>query len=95
MATGARGVHRGFDFAQEEGGVAIQRIQTNLSERRSERRLSALQVDGDGEGDGSNGRGRVGKDKGRRKPSTLSRLRVLSLGRSRKHKEQSRTDRSE
>ncbi|EJD02206.1 phospholipid-translocating P-type ATPase [Fomitiporia mediterranea MF3/22] len=34
MATGLRGVHRGFDFAQEEGGVAIQRIQTNLSERR-------------------------------------------------------------
>lgn len=36
MATGARVVHRGFDFSQEEGGVAIQRIQTNLSERRKD-----------------------------------------------------------
>jgi len=34
MSTGMRSVHRGFDFATEEGGVAIQRIQTNLSERR-------------------------------------------------------------
>jgi phospholipid-translocating ATPase len=35
MATGMRSVHRGFDFATEEGGVALQRIQTGLSERRT------------------------------------------------------------
>ncbi len=34
MATGVRMVHRGFDFATEENGVAMQRMQTNLSERR-------------------------------------------------------------
>ncbi|KAF9447871.1 phospholipid-translocating P-type ATPase [Macrolepiota fuliginosa MF-IS2] len=34
MATGMTSVERGFDFATEERGVAIQRIQTNLSERR-------------------------------------------------------------
>ncbi|KAJ6501941.1 hypothetical protein C8R45DRAFT_1209601 [Mycena sanguinolenta] len=34
MATGLRSVHRGFDFATEENGVAMRRIQTNLSERR-------------------------------------------------------------
>ncbi|KAI6045617.1 hypothetical protein EDC04DRAFT_2865155 [Pisolithus marmoratus] len=33
MSTGVRSVHRGFDFATEEGGVAVRRIQTNLSER--------------------------------------------------------------
>lgn len=37
MATGVQSVHRGFDFSQEEGGIAIQRIQTNLSERRLKR----------------------------------------------------------
>ncbi|EIN07067.1 phospholipid-translocating ATPase [Punctularia strigosozonata HHB-11173 SS5] len=34
MSTGMRSVHRGFDFATEEDGVAMRRIQTNLSERR-------------------------------------------------------------
>ncbi|PBK93272.1 phospholipid-translocating P-type ATPase [Armillaria gallica] len=34
MATGLVSVDRGFDFATEENGVAIRRIQTNLSERR-------------------------------------------------------------
>lgn len=34
MATGLTSVDRGFDFAMEEGGVEIKRIQTNLSERR-------------------------------------------------------------
>lgn len=34
MSTGMRSVHRGFDFTQEEGGVAIRRMQTNLSEVR-------------------------------------------------------------
>ncbi|KAG5337166.1 hypothetical protein C0989_010433 [Termitomyces sp. Mn162] len=42
MSTGMRSVHRGFDFSMEEGGVAMQRIQTNLSERReSSRNLAA------------------------------------------------------
>ncbi|KAG6836177.1 hypothetical protein H0H93_010616 [Arthromyces matolae] len=38
MSTGMRSVHRGFDFSTEEGGVAMQRIQTNLSERRTSTR---------------------------------------------------------
>ena len=43
MATGLRSFHRGFDFATEENGVAMQRMQTNLSERRqSTRDLTAL-----------------------------------------------------
>lgn len=37
MSTGLVSVDRGFDFATEEHGVAMQRIQTNLSERRSSR----------------------------------------------------------
>ncbi|KAJ7481094.1 phospholipid-translocating ATPase [Mycena galericulata] len=40
MATGVRSIYRGFDFATEEGGVAMQRMQTNLSEvRQSSRNL--------------------------------------------------------
>lgn len=31
---GVQSTHRGFDFASEEGGVHIRRIQSNLSERR-------------------------------------------------------------
>ncbi|KAG2138285.1 hypothetical protein DEU56DRAFT_886925 [Suillus clintonianus] len=43
MSTGIRSVHRGFDFATEEGGVAMRRMQTNLSERRqSSRNLPSL-----------------------------------------------------
>lgn len=43
MSTGIRSVHRGFDFATEENGVAMQRMQTNLSERRqSSRNIVAL-----------------------------------------------------
>ncbi|KAF8077575.1 phospholipid-translocating ATPase [Lyophyllum atratum] len=34
MATGLVSVDHGFDFATEEGGVAMRRMQTNLSERR-------------------------------------------------------------
>ncbi|KAH8117016.1 phospholipid-translocating P-type ATPase [Phellopilus nigrolimitatus] len=64
MATGLRGVHRGFDFMQEEGGVAIQRIQTNLSERRQ------LQLDE------------------RARTPGGSHLRLFSLGRSRKQRQQ-------
>ncbi|OCH92242.1 phospholipid-translocating P-type ATPase [Obba rivulosa] len=36
MSTGLRSVHRGFDFATEENGVALRRLQSNLSERQSE-----------------------------------------------------------
>jgi len=46
MSTGERLVDRGFDFATEEGGVAMQRIQTNLSEsRRNFRPAEAEQPD--------------------------------------------------
>jgi len=38
MSTGMRSVHRGFDFATEEGGVAMRRMQSNLSEHRQSRR---------------------------------------------------------
>ena len=38
MSTGERSVHRGFDFSTEENGVAIRRMQTNLSERRQSSR---------------------------------------------------------
>lgn len=42
MATGLRQVHRGFNFSTEENGVAMQRMQSNLTERRqSSRNLSA------------------------------------------------------
>jgi len=42
MSTGARSVYRGFDFSAEENGVAIRRLQSNLSERRaSSRNLNA------------------------------------------------------
>ena len=34
MATGISAVDHGFDFATEEHGVEMTRIQTNLSERR-------------------------------------------------------------
>lgn len=37
MSTGLVSVDRGFDFAAEDDGVAIRRIQTNLSERFSSR----------------------------------------------------------
>lgn len=34
MATGLVSTDRGFDFATEERGVAMRRMQSNLSERR-------------------------------------------------------------
>ena len=46
MATGIRSAHRGFDFSQEEGGVAIQRMQTNLSERRAHKMEERKKKDG-------------------------------------------------
>ncbi|KAF8623335.1 hypothetical protein AX15_006411 [Amanita polypyramis BW_CC] len=42
MSTGERSIHRGFDFSTEENSVAIRRMQTNLSERRSSRRKETL-----------------------------------------------------
>lgn len=38
MSTGLTSVERGFDFATEERGVVVQRMQTNLSERMEGRR---------------------------------------------------------
>ncbi|KAI3600431.1 phospholipid-translocating atpase [Moniliophthora roreri] len=38
MSTGLASTDRGFDFAAEENGTAIRRMQTNLSERRMTRR---------------------------------------------------------
>ncbi|KAH7889506.1 hypothetical protein F5I97DRAFT_1844721 [Phlebopus sp. FC_14] len=38
MSTGMRSIHRGFDFSTEEGGVAMRRMQSNLSERRQSSR---------------------------------------------------------
>jgi phospholipid-translocating ATPase len=38
MSTGLRSVHRGFDFATEENGVAMHRMQSRLSERRESSR---------------------------------------------------------
>ncbi|KDR73672.1 hypothetical protein GALMADRAFT_251453 [Galerina marginata CBS 339.88] len=47
MSTGLRSVHRGFDFSTEENGVAMQRMQTNLSERRqSSRNLASVPESG-------------------------------------------------
>lgn len=37
LATGVVSADRGFDFAQEEGGVALRRMQTNLSEAAASR----------------------------------------------------------
>ncbi|KAJ6614318.1 phospholipid-translocating P-type ATPase [Mycena sp. CBHHK59/15] len=42
MATGLVSVDRGFDFATEENGVAMRRMQSNLSERRLSSRNLAL-----------------------------------------------------
>lgn len=38
MSTGARSVHRGFDFSTEENGIAMRRLQSNLSDRRASSR---------------------------------------------------------
>ena len=45
MATGLVSVDRGFDFATEENGVEMQRVQTNLSEMRmSKQNLGTTQT---------------------------------------------------
>ncbi|TFK54630.1 phospholipid-translocating ATPase [Heliocybe sulcata] len=41
MSTGMRSTHRGFDFATEEGGVAIRRMQSNLSEVRQSQLINS------------------------------------------------------
>ncbi|KAI0636462.1 phospholipid-translocating P-type ATPase [Trametes polyzona] len=41
MSTGMRSVNRGFDFATEENGVAMQRIQSHLSERHQAAPMAA------------------------------------------------------
>ncbi|KAK7038221.1 phospholipid-transporting ATPase [Favolaschia claudopus] len=46
MSTGLRMVHHGFDFATEEHGVEMRRIQTNLSERRQSSILIAQEGGG-------------------------------------------------
>jgi phospholipid-translocating ATPase len=56
MSTGLRSVHRGFDFAEEEGGVAMRRMQTNLSEVRN----SSRYLVGEGVEGGRGGRTRRG-----------------------------------
>ena len=43
MATGLISVDRGFDFAMEENGVAMRRMQSNLSERRASQKNLAEQ----------------------------------------------------
>ncbi|KAJ7228736.1 hypothetical protein GGX14DRAFT_414568 [Mycena pura] len=42
MATGLVSLHRGFDFATEENGVQMRRMQSNLSEQRISNRNLAL-----------------------------------------------------
>jgi phospholipid-translocating ATPase len=47
MSTGLRSVHRGFNFAMEENGVAMRRMQSNLSvARQSSRNLDVIQEGG-------------------------------------------------
>lgn len=38
MSTGLVSIDRGFDFATEENGVAMRRMQSNISERRASSR---------------------------------------------------------
>lgn len=50
MSTGQRSIHRGFNFSTEENGVAMRRMQTNLSERRqSSRNLADVAETGTGQ----------------------------------------------
>ena len=85
MSTGLVSVDRGFDFAVEERGVHMRRVQTNLSERRASMR--SLGVGGSGEGarekdkEGGREKDKEGKEGGfssfgRR----LKRLREVSSG---------------
>jgi hypothetical protein len=49
MSTGPVSVDRGFDFAVDERGVHMRRVQMNLSEKKASRSLG---VGGSGEGQG-------------------------------------------
>lgn len=84
MSTGLVSVDRGFDFAVEERGVHMRRVQTNLSEKRASMR--SLGVGGSGSGEGAREKG---KDSGREKGKEggfgsfgrrLKRLRKVSSG---------------
>ncbi|KAJ7781318.1 phospholipid-translocating ATPase [Mycena metata] len=66
MATGLVSVDRGFDFATEENGVAMRRMQSNLSEVRSSSRNLPLPTE------------RKGKLSLRKGLKSLTRRRVLS-----------------
>lgn len=48
MSTGLVSVDRGFDFATEEHGVEMRRVQTNLSERRSNKIASQVDISNKG-----------------------------------------------
>ncbi|KAG7093060.1 hypothetical protein E1B28_009352 [Marasmius oreades] len=56
MSTGMVSAERGFDFATEENGPAIRRIQTNLSERRLSSRNLPSPMASEQKGKGSDGR---------------------------------------
>lgn len=60
MSTGIRSTHRGFDFATEEGGVAMKRMQSNLSERRQSSKNLATQGKKKSSADVQQGRSRSG-----------------------------------
>ncbi|KAK7061656.1 phospholipid-transporting ATPase [Favolaschia claudopus] len=68
MATGMVSRDRGFDFAIEENGVAMRRMQSNLSERRTSNRNLAVPSDG----------ARKGKLSLKRGLKSLTRKRLLS-----------------
>lgn len=44
LSTGLISTDRGFDFATEERGVEMRRVQTNLSERRSQKLASQTEI---------------------------------------------------
>jgi phospholipid-translocating ATPase len=44
MSTGLISVDRGFDFVTEEHGVEMRRVQTNLSEKRSNKHGSGNNI---------------------------------------------------
>jgi len=46
MATGLQTIHRGFDFATEENGISIRRIQSNLSDRHAVRQRETIEREG-------------------------------------------------
>uniref|UniRef100_A0A0W0FFE3 Phospholipid-transporting ATPase n=1 Tax=Moniliophthora roreri TaxID=221103 RepID=A0A0W0FFE3_MONRR len=58
MSTGIRSVHRGFDFATEENGVAMRRMQSNLSEIRTSSRRHLPEETGSDTGSRPKSRGK-------------------------------------